>query len=74
LLKENEPVVARAGGTELQIDKPLPPKPNAAPKPAAPKPKPVVAKAAPKPKKEKPLSRLEKLRLAAKKQREEGGE
>lgn len=69
ILKENEPVVARAGVTELQIDKPLPPKPNAKPKPA---PKKVVKKAAPAPKKAKPLSRLEKLRLAAKQAREAG--
>ena len=72
IMKEAEPIVARAGATELQIDKPLPPKPNA---PA--KPKPVVAKAAPKPAaapKAKPLSRLEKLRLAAKEQREAGKE
>ncbi|MEE2640488.1 MAG: PPC domain-containing protein [Planctomycetota bacterium] len=67
----SEPVVARAGGTELQIDKPLPPKKNAPPKPA---PKKVVAKAAPAPKKAKPLSRLEKLRLAAKEAREEENE
>ncbi|MEC9093378.1 MAG: PPC domain-containing protein [Planctomycetota bacterium] len=67
ITKEAEPVVARAGSTELQIDKPLPPPPNAPPKPA---PKKVVVKAEPKPKKAKPLSRLEKLRLAAKEARE----
>lgn len=71
ITKNNEPVIARAGGTELQIDKPLPPRPNAKPAP-----KPAVAKAAPKPapKKARPLSRLEKLRLAAKQAREEGKE
>lgn len=67
ILKNNEPVVARAGGTELQIDVPLPPKPNTKPAPA---PKKVVAQKAPEPKKEKPLSRLEKLRLAAQEARE----
>ena len=67
IVQNSEPVVARAGGTELQIDKPIPPKPSAKPKPA---PKKVVAKAAPAPKKAKPLSRLEKLRLAAKEARE----
>lgn len=69
ITQKAEPIISRAGTTELQIDKPLPPKPNA---PA--KPKPVVAKATPKPEpapvKAKPLSRLEKLRLVAKEQRE----
>ena len=58
-----ESVVQTAGVTELRIDKPLPPKPDAkpAPKPVAqatpaPTPKPVAAK---------PLSRLEQLRQQA---------
>jgi hypothetical protein len=75
LMQEGEPVAMRSGSTELQIDKPLPkpvakpaPKPAAkvaaAPVPAAP-PAPVVAK---------PLTRLEKLRLAAKEAKEAGAE
>ncbi len=58
---QGEPITSRAGGTELQIDKPLP---------APQKPPPTVAKVAPaqaKPAKTKPLSRLQKLRLEAKK-------
>ena len=62
---QGEPIVhSRVGGTELRIDKPLPPKVD------APKPKPaVVAQKKPEPPKkapEKRLSRLEKLRLEAK--------
>lgn len=61
LTEAGEPVVATAGVTELQIDKPLPP-----PKDAPAKPKtPAKPKAKPAPAKEKPLSRLEKLRKAA---------
>lgn len=60
LVQNGEPIVHSAGGTELRIDVPLPPKPNA---PAA-APKPVVAKPAePAKPAEKRLSRLEKLRL-----------
>ena len=71
LMVEGEPVVMRCGTTELQIDKPLP-KPVAKP---APKPMPKVAEAKPMPKpvepvKAKPLTRLEKLRLAAKQAKE----
>ena len=65
ILQNGEPIVARAGGTELQIDQPLPPKANQ----PAPKPAPVAVARAPQPKpqvQEKPLSRLEKLRLSAK--------
>lgn len=65
-------VHSRLGGTELRIDKPLPPKKNAPPKPkVAPK---VVAKkpAATKPV-ERRLTRLEKLRLEAKNRQEESG-
>ena len=63
--ENNEPIThARVGKTELRVDKPLP-KPVAKPaKKAVPKP---VAKAAPKPPAEKRLTRLEKLRLEAKK-------
>lgn len=74
LIVEGEPVVMRCGTTELQIDKPLP-KPVAKPEP---KPEPKVAEAKPMPKpeppKEKPLTRLEKLRLAAKERKEAGNE
>ena len=53
-----------AQGGQLRVDNPPPAPKKPAPKPAA---KPVVAAAPkPKPKTEKPLSRLEKLRLAAK--------
>jgi hypothetical protein len=72
ITENGEPVLhSRVGGTELRIDKPLPPPPNAKPmpKPAAkPAAKPAPAKPAPK----KRLTRLEKLRLEAKK-RAEGG-
>ena len=66
-------VHSRVGGTELRVDKPIPPK-KTAPKPK-PKPK-VVAKKKPEPKKAEPpkpvrLTRLQKLRLEAKKKREE---
>ena len=74
ITQNGEPIVSRAGGVQLQIDKPLPPPPGA-PKPM---PKPVekkveVAKAKPEAKPApppKPLTRLEKLRLAAKKRQE----
>lgn len=64
--ENEEPIThARVGYTELRVDKPLP-KPVAKPAPAEKK---VVAKkAAPKPAVEKRLSRLEKLRLEAKKE------
>lgn len=55
-------IISRAGGTELQIDKPLPvakDQPKATPKPQ------VAQKDAPAKPAEKPLTRLEKLRLAA---------
>ena len=73
IMKNGEPIVSRAGGVQFQIDKPLPPPPDA-PKPAPmpkaeeKKPEPKVAAAPPPP--PKPLSRLEKLRLAAKKRQE----
>jgi len=67
-----ESVVSTAGGTQLQIDAPLPapvaqPQPAPMPQVAATQPAPMPAAAPP-----KPLSPLEKLRLAAK-QRQEGG-
>ena len=74
ITKNGEPIVSRAGGVQLQIDKPLPPPPDAPkpmPKPKAAEKKP-EAKPKPKPKKPpKPLTRLQKLRLAAKKRQEE---
>lgn len=66
--QNGEVIVSRAGNVELQIDKPLPPPPNQpapTPPPAAvaeAKPEPAAPVAAPPP---KPLTRLEKLRLAA---------
>jgi hypothetical protein len=69
IVQNGEPIVSRAGGTELQIDKPLPPPPNQ-PKPA-PGAKPVVKQPEPKKPTSKPLTRLEKLRLEAKRRAEE---
>ena len=71
ITQNGEPIVSRGGGVQLQIDKPLPPEPN---QPPPPKPKVVAkkpdAKPEPEVKKPKPLTRLEKLRLAAKKRQE----
>ncbi len=66
ITQNGEPIVGRAGTTDLQVDKPLPAPaaPAAAPAPA-PASAPAVAQAPEKPP-EKPLSRLEKLRLSAK--------
>ena len=63
-----EPVVSNAGVGELQIDKPIPKETTPAPeeKKAEPQPKPEEKKAEPP---AKPLTRLEKLRLEAKKRR-----
>jgi hypothetical protein len=59
-MKDGEPVVQSAGGTELRIDVPLPPKVNAPPKPT---PTPAATKPAETPKApEKRLTRLEQLR------------
>jgi hypothetical protein len=60
ITQNGEPVVHNVGGTELRIDVPLPPKPNAPPPPAA-----VAEKKPdqPMPPPEKRLTRLEKLRL-----------
>lgn len=66
ITQNEEPIIARSGGTQLQVDKPLPPPPNAKPMP---KPMPMATAEAPKPAPKpmaKPLTRLEKLRLAAK--------
>jgi hypothetical protein len=61
-------VHARVGGTELRIDKPLPKPVATTPKPVAKKP---VAKATPKqPPMKRRLTRLEQLRLEAKKRAE----
>jgi len=72
ITQNGEPIVSRAGGVQFQIDKPLPPEPNAppAPKKVVAKPTPKDPKVAAKPKpKPKPLTRLQKLRLAAEKRR-----
>ncbi len=68
-----EPVVSSTGGFELQIDKPLP---METAKPAAPMPMPTPMPQAtqPEPPKEKPLTRLEKLRLEAQKRKESSSE
>ncbi|MGB7343562.1 MAG: hypothetical protein WBD20_05085 [Pirellulaceae bacterium] len=69
--QNGDTIISRAGNVELQIDAPLPPTmPVATPPPPAPAPaavaeaKPEPAKA-PEPPPAKPLTRLEKLRLAA---------
>ncbi|MEZ6047744.1 MAG: PPC domain-containing protein [Planctomycetaceae bacterium] len=67
ITQNNEPILHSVGGTELRVDKPLPP-----PKDAPPMPEPMPAAVAkteepkPEPKPEKRLTRLEKLRLEAK--------
>lgn len=67
ITRNGEPMVSRAAGTELQIDVPLPAPAN---QPAA-EPQPAAQAAAPEPQPmAKPLSRLEKLRLEAKKRQE----
>ncbi|MCA9248816.1 MAG: PPC domain-containing protein, partial [Planctomycetales bacterium] len=60
VLMNGEPITHTLGTGELRVDKPLPPKVAAPAKPAA-APKPETVAAAPP--QEKPLSRLEKLRL-----------
>lgn len=69
ITENGEPIVHRVGGTEIRIDKPLP-MPEAKKEEPKPEAKQEVAKQ--EPPKEKPLSRLEKLRLEAK-QRAAGG-
>jgi len=65
ILHDGEPITLRAGLTELQIDAPLPAAQN------QPQPTPqAAAAAAPAQPTEKPLSRLEKLRLEAQKRAE----
>ena len=72
IMQNGEQIVSRAGGVQLQIDKPLPPEPNQPE--AKSKPKQVAEKAQPKSElpqaKPKPLTRLQKLRLASKKRKE----
>ena len=71
ITQNGEPVVHNVGGTELRIDVPLPPKPNAPPPPPAA----TVAEKkpdAPMPPPEKRLTRLEKLRLEQA-EKEKGG-
>ncbi len=75
ITQNGEPIVSRVGAVQLQIDKPLPPEPNKPAPAPAPKPKATAvakpaAKPAPAPPKAKPLTRLQKLRLAAKKRQE----
>ncbi|QDU79378.1 putative subtilase-type serine protease precursor [Polystyrenella longa] len=68
ITQNNEPILHNTPGTELRIDKPLPPPKDAPPMPT-PTPMPVAQKEEPKPpeaKPEKRLTRLEKLRLEAK--------
>jgi hypothetical protein len=66
ILQEGEPITLRAGLTELQIDAPLPAA-QSQPQPMA---QPADVAAAPAQPAEKPLSRLEKLRLEAQKRAE----
>jgi hypothetical protein len=54
----DEPIIHTMGSGELRVDKPLPPKANAATEPAKPAPKPAAQQPPP-----KRLSRLEQLRL-----------
>lgn len=71
--ENDEPVVhARVGGTELRIDKPLPPKKDEPAPAPMPKPEPTAGKKPEKPP-EKRLTRLEKLRLEAKERAEGSG-
>lgn len=66
ITQNGETIVGRAGATELQIDQPLP-----APAAAPAAPAPVAQAETPKPAAaEKPLSRLEKLRLAARERKD----
>jgi hypothetical protein len=73
IVTENEEPIthARVGNTELRVDKPLPKPVAAAPKKEEPK---TAAKPAAAPPAEKRLTRLEKLRLEAKKAAAGGGE
>jgi hypothetical protein len=73
ITQHNEPIVGRAGSTELQIDKPLPPPPD---QPAVkPKAEPAAKKETPKTQpKAKPLTRLQRLRLAARQRKQTGSQ
>jgi hypothetical protein len=66
IVQDGEPIQHNLGSGVLRVDKPLPPKPNAAPVAAAEK-KPAAPAT-------KPLSRLEQLRLEQKQKLEAGGE
>ncbi len=68
ITQQGEPITLRAGSTELQIDQPLP-MAQAQPMPT-PMPMPAAQPAAPAQPTAKPLSRLEKLRLAAQQAKE----
>ncbi len=68
ITQNGESIISRGGTVEFQIDKPLPPQPNQ-PAAAPPQPAPQAQAEAEKPK-AKPLTRLEKLRLAAKQMKE----
>lgn len=70
ITQNGEAIVSTAGVAELQIDKPLPPPPGKPPTPT-PMPTPTVTQKPPEAPKEKPLTRLEKLRLEAKQRAEE---
>ena len=67
ITQNNEPILHNVGGTELRVDKPLPPPKEAAPMPMPTPPAEVAKKEEPKPEPmpEKRLTRLEKLRLEA---------
>jgi hypothetical protein len=66
LMRDGEPIAYGSGSTELRIDPPPPPKKDDPPKPAEAAPeKPPDPKPEPTPPAERPLTRLEKLRLEA---------
>ena len=66
IIQNGEPVVSRAGATQVQVDKPVPPPPGQAAAKPNPKPKAIAKAVKPNQPKPKPLTRLQKLRLAAK--------
>ncbi|MBQ16306.1 MAG: peptidase [Planctomycetaceae bacterium] len=73
ITRDGEPILhSNVGGTHLRVDKPLPPKKNAPPKPKVVAKK-APAKKAPAKKKVVRLTRLQKLRLEAKKKQEAAG-
>lgn len=71
IMQNGEPIVSRAGTVQLQIDQPLPEPTETAKAEPQPKEQPAAEAKKPEPPKEKPLTRLEKLRLEAKKRAEE---